>query len=781
MMIRSILYSLLFLLSFTLVSAQKSKDKGNNKSIDSLTQELQKQQGLITTYHKENQIYFEISQDLLGKDLLMVTRFVQFPSNFQAYQNAGSKTSEQLIHFTKKGEQLLLTQKSYINVADQKDPIALSVSQNNFPPILAAFPIKNSETDRFLIDVSSYFNDDSPGFNIIRPSQKKSFGIGGVDSKRSFIDQVKSFPKNVEIQHTLTYSANNAPRANRTKTLSFQINHSLILLPENPMQVRYADPRVGWFSLKKYNYSSEALKSDEVTIVRRWRLEPKDEEAYARGELVEPKKPIVYYLDPATPKKWRPYFIQGIEDWATVFEKAGFKNAIQAKEPPTPEEDPNFSPEDVRYSTVRYVATTTRNATGPSVSDPRTGEIIESDIIWYHNHLRSYRNRYLLETGAANPKARTLETPENEIGEMMRRVISHEIGHALGLPHNMKASSAYPVDSLRSGSFTQKMGIATTIMDYARYNYIAQPGDENIRFVRQLGPYDDYAIEWGYRYFPGETSETEKVSLKKMVDEKSMNPIYMFGSGGNDPDTQTENIGDDPVKASEYGLKNLKIVSKNLDNWTTKKGQTYDDLDELYNELLGVYRRYIYHVVKMIGGINETLMLKGQQNIPYKNLAANEQRRALSFLYEHLWNTQNWLIDPELISKIKKEGGLERLQNIQYSALQRILDSERLNRMSSSIPTLKEEGLTAAELLDQLYFGFFQYKLPLDQSLMVLQIRFMEQLNKLRMDPKLNPSIKSLLVAQEKQVLKTAKKRSKTGSMAQKNHYSYLIKQFEVD
>ena len=271
------------------------------------------------------------------------------------------------------------------------------------------------------------------------------------------------------------------------------------------------------------------------------------------------------------------------------------------------------------------MATTTRNATGPSVSDPRSGEIIESDIIWYHNHLRSYRNRYLLETGAANPKARSLDTPEEEIGEMMRRVISHEVGHALGLPHNMKASSAYPVDSLRSGSFTQKMGIATTIMDYARFNYVAQPGDENIRFVRQLGPYDDYAIEWGYRYFSNQTPESEKVLLNEMVDQKSMNPIYMFGSGGNDPDTQTENIGDDPIKASEYGLKNLKIVAKNLENWTTTEGQSYEDLNELYNELIGVYRRYIYHVIRMVGGVNETLMqIRGRTIFPFKNVDCEE-------------------------------------------------------------------------------------------------------------------------------------------------------------
>jgi hypothetical protein len=756
------------------INAQKNKKEVPIKSIDSLTFKMSKQEGLITTYQKESKVFFEISKGLLDEDLLMVTRFVRLPANYQAYLNAGSKTSQQLIHFKKKGSQILLTQESYVNIADQKDPISLSVALNNFPPILAVFKIKNIENDRYLIDVSSYFNDDSPGFNIIRKGLKKEYGIGNPDGKRSYIDTLKSFPKNTEIRHTLTYKATSAPRSNPTSTLSFQINHSIIALPENPMQIRYADERVGWFSLKKYNYSSEALKSDRIEIIRRWRLEPSDKEAYDNGELVSPIKPIIYYLDPATPMKWRPYFKQGVEDWAAVFEKAGFKNAIIAKDPPSKEEDPQFSPEDIRYSTIRYVATTTRNATGPSVSDPRSGEIIESDIIWYHNHLRSYRNRYLLETGAANPKARTLDTPEKEIGEMMRRVISHEVGHALGLPHNMKASSAYPIDSLRSGSFTQKMGIATTIMDYARFNYVAQPGDENIRFVRQLGPYDDYAIEWGYRYFSNQTPESEKVILNEVVDQKSMNPLYMFGSGGNDPDTQTENIGDDPIKASEYGLKNLKVVAENLENWTTTEGQSYEDLNELYNELISVYRRYIYHVIRMVGGVNETLLNKGQDNIPYKNVDREEQRLALSFLDVHLWTTQNWLMQKSLISKIKEEGVLKLLQNLQLSALNRILSVENLNRILSSHSTLVGQGLHPDGILDHFFLQFIINPASADDSFKTLQIRYVERILELSEKKDLNPRIMTSIEAYKKEIQRIAKKRSKSGTNEKKNQYSYL-------
>ena len=777
----SLFLSLFLLLSQASFGQKKEKAKDALKPLDTIVKGYQKSEGFISTYlYEDEKLFFAIDSTLLNKDILVVTRFAQLPGNYSAYVNAGSKTAEQVIRFSKKGKKIYLEQVSFNNVADPNDPIQQSVEENNFRPILAAFKIKNKETDRYLIEVTSHFMKDSPGFNIIRKSIKDNYKIGGVDKNRSRIDQVKSFTKNTEVLHTLTFNVNKAPRSNRSKTFSFQINHSFIQLPEDPMPVRYKDERVGWFSLTKTNFSSAALKADSYSIVRRWRLEPKDKIAYAAGELVEPVKPIVYHLDPATPLKWRPYFKKGIEDWNSAFEKAGFKNAIIAKDPPTKEEDPDFSPEDVRYSTVRYVASKTRNAVGPSVSDPRTGEILESDIIWYHNHLRSYRNRYLLETGAANPKARTLDTPEEEIGEMMRRVISHEIGHALGLPHNMKASSAYPVDSLRSGTFTQKYGIATTIMDYARYNYVAQPGDENIRFVRQLGPYDDYAIEWGYRYF-GTSPKEEREILLAMVDEKSLDPMYMFGGRGNDPDAQTENIGDNPVKASFYGINNLKIVAKNLKQWTSSPNKNYEDLQELYNELVGVYRRYIYHVHSIIGGVNETLHTSKQdQVITYKNVPKQKQLEAFDFLQQNLWSTQNWLLDPTVISEFESEGGLNKIQNLQRSALNRLLSVKKLNRMLSTHMTVVGDGLLPSTMMDKLYQDLIVSPNKPDLSQKSLQLFFVQQLQKVLAEEELHVNIHTEVRGLLKKIKKTAKRKIRSHPK-NKNHFEALAALAELN
>lgn len=788
MRIMKLCFTVFMLLSFGLVVGQNgdSTDLPGPKSIDSLTVDYVKSNGFILSYFKpeKDQLMLAVPDSVLGRDLLMVTRFVQLPANYSGYVNAGSKTAERIVRFEKRAGSLVLREHSFVNNADENDPIAQSVEANNFAPILAVFDIENDDPTHYLIDASKYFSKDSPGFNIINESTKKKYKIGSLDKERSFIDHCRSFPQNLEVRHTLTFKVGDPPRGNRTGTFSFQVNHSLVLLPEEPMQMRLADQRVGWFTLKKIDYSSSALKSDDFRVAVRWRMEPKDVAAYNRGELVEPKKPIVFYLDPATPMKWRPYFKQGIEDWQQTFESAGFKNAIIAKDPPTPEEDPDFSPEDVRYSTVRYVASTTRNAVGPSVKDPRSGEIIESDVIWYHNHLRSYRNRYLLETGAANPKARTLDTPEEEIGEMMRRVIAHEVGHALGLPHNMKASSAYPVDSLRSGDFTQKMGIATTIMDYARYNYVAQPGDQNIRFVRQIGPYDHYAIEWGYRYFEGADMDEVDQKLKAMVDEKSLDPIYMFGGRGNDPMAQTENIGDDPVKASDYGLKNLKIVAKNLEQWTTPQGATYDDLEELYGELLGVYSRYVNHVAAIVGGVYETRAIKGQAVTPYQSVPAVRQKRALEFLKQELWSNPNWLMPETIVSRFSTDGVLQRVSRIQNRTLKRLLSRSRLNAMNSTSETLPSSDLNTSFKVAQLLEALGNDLMDLDASHALnrnLQINWIMKLMELSTDEQLSPSVASLVSEAMKQSKARAKSKRKKGSNIERAHYQYAFELLSED
>jgi len=720
-----LLFALLFVFMLpTNTNGQKRKAKGKRERktatkpkkskvlsyADFVKKDSKTDEGLFKVHENKDNFLYEIPKSYLGKEMLLVTRIKELPADLGGgYVNAGSKINTQVIVWEAYKDKILLKVKSYNAIANDSLPIYKSVKANNLEPIIYAFDVQSQNIDStaILVDVTKLFSTDVKAITGLPAYFRKTYKVKKLDTSRSFIHSIKSYPENIEVVQDFTFEADAPPSNKSTNTITMRINQSMILLPKNPMMSRVYDKRVGYFSIGNVDYNSEALKADSKRYIKRWRLEPIDEAAYNRGELVAPKKPIVYYLDPATPIKLRKYIKQGVDDWQKVFETAGFKNAIMAKMPPTKEEDPEFSMEDIRYSSIRYVASTTRNATGPSVADPRSGEILESDIIWYHNHLRSYRNRYLLETGAANPSARTLNTSDEEIGDMMRMVIAHEVGHALGLPHNMAASFAYPTDSLRSGSFTQKNGIAATIMDYARYNYVAQPGDENIRFIRQLGPYDHYAINWGYRKIADISKPEEEVkTLNTWIEDKADNPIYRFGGQRFDPSAQTEGIGNDQVKSSTYGVKNLKIVAKNLPNWTSDQTNNYEDLSELYGELLSVWGRYVGHVAGNIGGVYEFNKKPSQTGNVYIAVSKAKQKESLNWLHTNVFETQNWLLDKNILNKIDEAGYSDIMQKYQNRFLNTLLNAKTLKRMIDAT-IIQDDNYTAIAMIGDLSSGLF--------------------------------------------------------------------------
>lgn len=718
---------------------------------DVITSKAVSDDGMFTVHKVEDKYYFEIPESLLGREILVVNRLSKAAAGMRNFffGYAGDLIGENVISFEKgPNNKIFLRSISYDEMSrDSTQPMFRAVSNSNIQPIVQAFDLASlgKDSSGVVIDVTSFLNSDNEVLNF-EGNRKRTFKVGSLQGDKSYIDKVRSFPMNTEIKTVKTYSQapaqpgsspaspGGAPPASGG-AFTVEINSSLVLLPANPMKSRYFDERVGFFSRQYVDFDLNPQGVETIRMVTRWRLEPKEEdiEKYKKGELVEPKKPIIFYIDPATPKKWVPYLIQGVNDWQAAFEKAGFKNAIFAREAPV--NDPEWSLEDARFSAIVYKPSDVPNASGPHVHDPRTGEILESHINWYHNVMELLRNWYFVQASPNDPRARKPQFDDKLMGELIRFVSSHEVGHTLGLRHNFGSSSTVPVEKLRDKKWLEENGHTPSIMDYARFNYVAQPEDnigESGLFPR-IGDYDKWAIEWGYKWLPeAATPEAEVPVLNALTIEKLKNKRLWFGRETNpdDPRSQNEDLGDNAMKASAYGIRNLQRIVPNLQEWSKLPNENYEMLNKLYNEVVTQYGRYIGHVSKNIGGITETPKTIEQTGAVYEYVSRDTQKEAMDFLNRQVFTTPTWLLDQQIFARTGATGA-SVVSRLQDAALARLLSVSTLNKMLNAEAVSGSKTYTLNELLLDLRRNIFSElatRKPIDMYRRNLQKNLVERM-----------------------------------------------------
>lgn len=676
--------------------------------------------GFFKVHNVEGKYYFEIADSLLGRDILIVNRIVKAPVDKQKRKAGypGDHISDEVIRFeTGPDNKIFVRQISYLEHSADTLGLYQAVLNSNVQPIVATFPLKTvrkeNETKNYVIEMTDFIRKDNEMFSFSN-SVKDNIGATSMMPEASYIDTLKAFPQNIEIRTVRTFQRKPpmgsaiekimAAYYNSTGPMTYELNSSLLLLPKEPMKPRLFDSRVGYFAVGYKDFDENPHGVKNKANITRWRLEPKEEdkEKYLRGELVEPKNPIVIYIDPATPKKWIPYLIQGVNDWQVAFEKAGFKNAIIGKEAPT--DDPTWSLEDARHSAIVYKPSDIPNASGPHVHDPRSGEILETHINWYHNVMSLLYNWYIVQAGAIDPGARKPQFDDELMGELIRFVSSHEVGHTLGLRHNFGSSATVPVEKLRDKDWVEANGHTPSIMDYARFNYVAQPEDNISRagIFPRIGMYDKWAIEWGYRWLPEfETAEAEIPHMNKWIIGKLReDKRYTFGteSDRDDPRNQNEDLGDDAMLASAYGIKNLKRVMPEVMNWTYEPNEGYGKASTLYNNVVGQFYLYMGHVATNVGGIYSTpISVEQTEEKAIEYVPKDVQKKAVAFLNKELFTTPTWLMDNKLTERTKINT-FNQVFRIQSNILKQLISSRTIDKMTANELMNGNKAYTANEM-----------------------------------------------------------------------------------